>query len=150
MPHIGLQQLMLMQHAATTRWPYVARRSDQIHRQRVGTVCQAASNNRTDLTAVVIGSGFSGLYAAAGLSTRFARVVRPTSSSRTDSSTHAVNHGRVYHKPHPVRCVAQTLLDKDELDDAVNVEKSSDPEIWRQQYEVFPDSRVFCIAPCVC
>lgn len=117
MPHIGLQQLMLMQHAATTRWPYVARRSDQIHRQRVGTVCQAASNNRTDLTAVVIGSGFSGLYAAAGLSTRFARV---------------------------------TLLDKDELDDAVNVEKSSDPEIWRQQYEVFPDSRVFCIAPCVC
>lgn len=30
----------------------------------------------------------------------------------------------------------QTLLDKDEFGDAVSVEKASDPEVWREQYEV--------------
>lgn len=30
----------------------------------------------------------------------------------------------------------QTLLDKDDFGDAVNVKKASDPEVWREQYEV--------------
>ncbi|DBA86466.1 TPA: hypothetical protein ACH3X2_005449 [Trebouxia sp. C0005] len=73
MPHAGLQQTTLRQQAATVRWP-AATCSDQRYGQRRRAVCQAGSNNKTDLTALVVGSGFSGLYAAAGLSSRFAQV----------------------------------------------------------------------------
>ena len=32
--------------------------------------------------------------------------------------------------------VTQTLLDKDDFGDAVSIEKDTDPEVWRKQYEV--------------
>ncbi len=135
MPHTGVQQLTLRQQAATVWWPFVADRSGQRHCQRVQAVCQAGSNNKTDLTALVFGSGFSGLYAAAGLSSRFAQVVRPKSSTHTHAPS-AYVHRQMYHSSTSLLSVTQTLLDKDDFGDAVSVEKGSDPEVWLKQYEV--------------
>ena len=135
MPYTALQQLMLRQQAATVRWPFVANRCDQRHCQRKQAVCQAGSNGKRDLTAVVVGSGFSGLYAAAGLSSRFAQVVKPTSLTHTHAPS-AYYHRNMYDSSTFVLNHTQTLLDKDDCGDAVTVEKASNPEVWREEYEV--------------
>ena len=70
------QQLVLRRQAELPLWRVGhLHRSSRSQRWSVAT-CRAQASPGSDLTALVIGSGFAGLSAAARLSRHFAEVVR--------------------------------------------------------------------------
>lgn len=80
-----------------------------------------------------------------GRRVRIFRTVRscwPEQSLRSSGKvahTHAPSacvHNEMYRTLTFVLYLTQTLLDKDDFADAVNVETAIDPEVWREQYEV--------------
>ena len=99
----------------------VARRSTT----RRNATCLAQSRSTADLTAVVIGSGFAGLSAAAGLSKRFEHVASATNC--------LIVHGL---SPDLSSRALQTLLERDSIPFDVSPEDASETDTGRQRYEV--------------
>lgn len=88
--------------------------------------CAAQHATPTDLSAVVVGSGFAGLAAAAGLSKRFKHVV----------SIRMLRYWSAAREPVYKRLLLQTLLERDSVPFHIAPEETSEPETGRQQYEV--------------
>ena len=86
------------------------------------------------LRAVVIGAGFAGLSATAGLSKLFDNVVwSPVDPLRARERPWKVDHPSVTCQN---CCDLQTLLDRDDLRRGVTKAEALDPVTWRQEYEV--------------
>ena len=101
---------------------------------RRNATCFAQSRSSADLKAVVIGSGFAGLSAAAGLSKRFKDVASATKCS----VMHAMS-------PYLSSCVLQTLLERDSIPFDISPEDASELDTGRQRYEVCFCSRLTLI-----
>ena len=111
--------------------PRLAARRSPAHRN---ATCFAHSRSSADLEAVVIGSGFAGLSAAAGLSKRFKHVASTTKCSATYKMSLYLSSRAL-----------QTLLERDSIPFDISPEDASDPDTGRQRYEVCFCSRLTLI-----
>ena len=112
-------------------------RSHQSQR-RFAFACWALASQKSDLSAVVIGSGFAGLSAAARLTRDFAQVVIISMRSwlgRIQLSAVVSTEINGVCK-YCLMVLLHTLLYRENFADSVTEEESDDPELWRQHYEV--------------
>ena len=88
-----------------------------------------SKGRQSDLKAIVIGGGFAGLSAAAGLSRQFSQVVYYSALVHVTcvTSVCAYQSGVLG---------LQTLLDRDHISDPAKPPESGNPEDWQQYYDV--------------
>ena len=99
---------------------------------RAAVQSHVAKDRQSDLKAVVIGGGFAGLSAAAGLSRQFSKVV--------NLSCTAIGCLHDLRYPDPAfQCLQfdlQTLLDRDSISDPAQQPERGDSKDWQQYYDV--------------